>query len=101
MLLDQGRRNERGAIYKTRNNTVRDNEMTFEGAPCAGGTSDTKPEDENFAIIENGNNLFDANTYRLRDTSDRARFVWGHDVTDWNGFRSKGQEQSGRLVLPE
>ena len=101
VLIDQGRRSEKGAIYKTRNNTIRDNEMTFEGMPCAGGASDTKPEDENFAIIENGNNRFDANTYRLRGTSDRARFVWGHDVTDWNGFRSKGQEQSGRLVLPE
>jgi hypothetical protein len=101
MLLDQGRRNDRGAIYKTRNNTVRDNEMTFEGAPCAGGTSDTKPEDENFVIIENGNNLFDANTYRVRGTSDRDRFVWGHDVTDWYGFRRKGLERTGRLVLSE
>jgi parallel beta-helix repeat protein len=99
MLIDQGRRSEEGAIYKTRNNTVHANEMTFEGAPCAGGASDTKPEDENFAIITNGNNRFDANTYRVRGTSGPARFVWGHDVTDWNGFRRKGMEQNGQLVF--
>ena len=40
--------------------------MTFEGAACAGGASDTKPENENFAIITDGNNRFDGNTYRVR-----------------------------------
>lgn len=99
MLIDQGRRSEEGAIYKTRNNTVYANEMTFEGAPCAGGVSDTKPENENFAIITNGNNRFDANTYRVRATSGTARFVWGQDVTDWDGFRRKGLEQDGHLVF--
>jgi Right handed beta helix region len=98
VLIDQGRRSETGKLYKTRNNTVQGNEMTFEGAPCAGGASDTKPEDENFAIIADGNNRFDANTYRVLGTSP-ARFVWGQDVTDWEGFRSNGLEQSGRLVL--
>jgi hypothetical protein len=101
MLIDQGRRSEKGAIYKTRNNTVHDNEMTFEGAPCAGGASDTKPEDENYAIITDGNNRFDANTYRVRGKSGPARFVWDQDVTDWDGFRRKGQEHSGRLVLSD
>ena len=43
MLIDQGRRNGDGKSYKTRNNTVRANDMTFEGAACAGGTSDTSP----------------------------------------------------------
>ena len=100
-LIDQGRRSEQGAIHKTRNNIVRDNEMIFEGAPCAGGASDTKPGGENFAIITNGNNRFDANTYRVRDTSDPARFVWDQDVTDWDGFERKGQEQSGRLILSD
>ncbi|QWG24805.1 right-handed parallel beta-helix repeat-containing protein [Bradyrhizobium sediminis] len=99
VLIDQGRRGEGGGLYKTRNNLVHANEMIFEGAPCAGGASDTKPKDENFAIIANGNNRFDANTYRVRSTSGPARFVWGHDVTDWDGFRRKGLEQSGRLVL--
>ena len=75
--------------------------MTFEGAACAGGASDTKPGDENFAIITNGNNRFDGNTYRVRSTSEPARFVWGHDVTDWDGFRRKGLEQNGRLVLSD
>jgi hypothetical protein len=99
MLIDQGRRTDDGRKYKTRNNTVRANEMTFEGAACAGGASDTKPNDENFAIITDGDNQFEGNTYRVPRTSEPARFVWGQDVTDWDGFRRKGLEQSGRLEL--
>ena len=99
MLIDQGRRSDDGGRYKTRNNIIRANEMTFEGAACAGGASDTRPDDENFTIITNGNNQFDGNTYRVARTSKPARFVWGQDVTDWDGFRRKGLERSGRLVL--
>ena len=99
MLIDQGRRSEDGGKYKTRNNTVHDNEMTFEGAACAGGVSDAKPEDENFAIITDGNNRFDGNIYRVPRTSGPARFVWGHDVRDWDGFRRKGLEQTGQLIV--
>ena len=99
MLIDQGRRSEDGRNYKTRNNTVRANEITFEGAACGGGVSDTKPDDENFAIITDGNNQFDGNTYRVPRISEPARFVWGQNVTDWDGFRRKGLEPSGRLVL--
>ena len=101
MLIDQGRRNNAGGQYKTRNNTVRANEMTFEGAICAGGVSDTKPGNENFRIITDGNNRFDGNTYRVRGGSEPPRFVWDQDVTDWSGFRAKGLEQSGRLILPD
>jgi Right handed beta helix region len=97
MLIDQGRR-DNGKRYKTRNNTITGNEMMFEGAACAGGVSDTKPGDENFAIISDGNNVFDGNTYRVGPSAKRARFVWGRDVTDWGGFRSKGQERSGSMV---
>jgi hypothetical protein len=99
MLIDQGRRSDDGGRYKTRNNIIRAKEMTFEGAACAGGASDTRPDDENFAIITNGNNQFDGNTYHVARTSKPARFVWGQDVTDWDRFRRKGLERSGRLVL--
>lgn len=99
MLIDQGRRTDDGREYKTRNNTVRANEMTFEGAACAGGAADTKPGDENFAIITDGNNRFEGNTYRVPRNSGPARFVWGRDVTDWTGFLRKGLEPAGRLVL--
>jgi hypothetical protein len=98
MLIDQGRRSDDGRLYKTRNNTVRANDMTFEGAACAGGVSDTKPENENFAIITDGNNRFDGNTYRVGHPDGTARFVWGRDVTDWEGFRRKGLEPTGRLI---
>ena len=101
MLIDQGRPTDDGAEYKTRDDFVHNNEMVFDGAPCAGGASDVKAEDENFGIITNGNNRFDANTYRVRGISGPARFVWDQDVTDWSGFRRKGLEQSGRLILPD
>jgi hypothetical protein len=98
MLVDQGRRSSDGRTYKTHRNTVRANEITFEGAACGGGVSDAKSGDENFGIIADGNNRFDDNTYRVPRTSEPARFVWGHDVSDWDGFRRQGLEQSGRLV---
>ena len=97
MLIDQGRR-DNGRSYKTRNNTIQANEMTFEGAACAGGVSDTKPGNENYAIITDGNNRFDGNTYRVARPREPARFVWGHTVTDWNGFRRGGLEENGRLI---
>jgi parallel beta-helix repeat protein len=101
VLIDQGRRTGNGGLYKTRDNIVRGNEITFDGAPCAGGVSTARPGDENFAIITNGNNRFDYNTYRVRAVSGPARFVWDQDLTDWDGFRRKGLEQSGRLVLSD
>jgi hypothetical protein len=99
MLVDQSRRMERGGKYKTRNNTVRDNEVLFEGPACAGGASDAEPGDENFTIITEGNNRFDRNVYRVPRASAPAGFVWGHEVFDWDGLRAKGVEPNGRLVL--
>ncbi len=99
MLIDQGRRADDGREYKTRDNTVRANDMTFDGAACAGGASDTRPSDPNFAIIADGDNRFDGNTYRVARSSGVHRFVWGHDITDWDGFRGKGLEKNGRLIL--
>lgn len=99
MLLDQGRRSDNGSEYKTRNNSVRANAIAFEGAPCAGGASDTMFYDQNFDIITKGNNRFDGNMYRAPRDSGPGRFVWGRDVTDWNGFRRKGLERDGRLDL--
>jgi hypothetical protein len=103
MLIDQGRddqvRANRGPVYKTRNNKIHDNETTFEGPPCSGGASDVKPGHENFAIITEGNNVFDRNVYRVPRGAGPARFVWGHAVFDWEGLRAKGVEQNGQLVL--
>ncbi len=97
VLIDQGRRAESGALYRTQNNTVRRNELTFEGAACAGGTSDTGPDNPNFSIITQGNNRFDENTYRVPQDAAPARFVWGRHVGDWEAFRSHGLERQGRL----
>jgi parallel beta helix pectate lyase-like protein len=99
VLVDQSRPMKNGGKYKTRDNTVRSNQMHFEGAACAGGASDAKPGDENFAIITNGNNVFDSNVYRVSRTSGPARFVWGHAIFDWDGLRRKGVELKGELVI--
>jgi len=99
VLIDQGRPSGHGEEYQTRNNIVHHNEMRFEGAACAGGVSDTRPDDKNFAIITDGNNRFDNNLYLTSRNSGPAYFVWGHDITDWDGFRRKGLEQSGQMVL--
>jgi len=103
MLIDQGRDDQAqahgGPIYKTRDNKVHDNDMTFEGAACAGGVSDVKPGHENFSIITDGNNLFDRNIYRVPRTSGPAHFVWGHEDLDWDALRGKGVEPNGRLVV--
>jgi parallel beta-helix repeat protein len=87
VLVDQSRRIKGGGKYKTRNNTVRNNEMFFEGVACAGGgASDVEPGNENFAIITDGNNLFDGNVYRVPRTSGPARFVWGLRLSTGTGF---------------
>jgi len=99
VLVDQSRPMKSGGKYKTRDNTVRSNQMHFEGAACAGGASDAKPGDENFAIIRDGNNVFDRNVYRVSQTSGPARFVWGHESFDWDGLRRKGVELNGELVI--
>jgi parallel beta-helix repeat protein len=99
MLIDQGRR-DNGRLYKTRNNYIHDNDILFEGSPCAGGVSDLKPTDETFSVISDGNNRFDRNTYRVPRASSAYRFVWGHDEDlDWNALRRAGLEAGGRLVL--
>ena len=99
VLIDQSRAMESGKKYKTRNNMVRENDMTFEGGACAGGASDAKPGDENYAIIIDGNNRFDANVYHVPKTSTaKHRFVFGHAVLDWDGWHKIGLELRGRLV---
>jgi parallel beta-helix repeat protein len=99
MLIDQGRR-DGGRLYKTRNNDIHDNDILFEGSPCAGGVSDLKPTDETFSIISDGNNRFDRNIYRVPRASTGYRFVWGHDEQlDWTALRRAGLEHDGRLIL--
>jgi hypothetical protein len=102
MLIDQGRDdhagNRRGPTYKTRNNKVHDNEMTFEDAACAGGASDVKPGHENFSIIADGNNVFDRNVYRVPRTAGPGRFPWGRAIFDWDELRGRGFEPNGQLV---
>jgi hypothetical protein len=103
MLIDQGRddRSEirASALYKTRNNSVHDNDILFEGNGCSGGASDVGPGHENYAIIENGNNRFDRNVYRIPRATGRHVFVWGHLESNWETVRRSGFETNGKVVL--
>ena len=99
MLIDQGRTTDSGGTYKTRDNSIHHNDVTFEGGACAGGVTDTAPGSENYSIITDGNNRFDANNYRAPRTSDEERFPWGHTVLDWSGLRAAGLEPNGKLVF--
>jgi hypothetical protein len=98
MLIDQSRSKERGGKYKTRNNSVQENDMTFEGEACVGGASDAKLGDENFNIITQGDNFFDKNVYRVPRDSGPGRFPWGHQTLNWERLRASGMEQNGRLL---
>lgn len=99
MLIDQGRY-ENGRLYKTQSNSVHDNDITFEGAPCAGGASDVWPDHQSFSMISDGHNSFDRNVYRVPHTAGAYRFVWGHDEgLDWDALRRAGLEANGRLIL--
>jgi hypothetical protein len=98
VLIDEGRRVRGGEEYQTRDNTVWQNDITFDGAPCAGGASDVEPSDANFNIITEGNNRFDSDVYRVHSTDQPARFVWGHDVFSWEDWRAQGLERNGRLI---
>jgi hypothetical protein len=98
VLIDQGRRTQDGREYKTRNNTVRNNDMTFEGGACAGGVSDVNFYDENYSVIVDGNNSFDGDVYRVPQSSGPPRFFWGHSAMDWDQFRQNGQEQAGQMI---
>ena len=82
-----------------RTTTVHDNDLTFEGAVCAGGASDVEPGHESFAIITEGHNIFDRNLYRVPREHARVQFEWGHTTLDWAGLRAKGLERNGRLLL--
>jgi Right handed beta helix region len=99
VLVDQGRPIKSGGTYKTRNNKVHGNDTTFEGAACAGAASDVRPGDENAFIIEDGNNLFDRNVYRVPRGSEPLRFAWGHAVFGWDELRRAGLEQNGSLII--
>uniref|UniRef100_Q07KW3 Right handed beta helix domain-containing protein n=1 Tax=Rhodopseudomonas palustris (strain BisA53) TaxID=316055 RepID=Q07KW3_RHOP5 len=95
VLIDQGRTaNRMGKLYKTTNNIIHDNRITFDGRGSMGGVSDTSPLSRNYNIIERGNNCFDRNTYRTRDGFD-VSFFWGHSEYDLKGFQKIGHEVHG------
>jgi hypothetical protein len=98
MLIDQNRRMKSDGTYKTQNNHVHDNALTFEGRSCAGGASDAAFGQENLLLIEEGGNTFDHNLYRVPQDSGPFRFAWGHQSYDWDDIRRMGIEINGRLL---
>jgi hypothetical protein len=99
VLVDQGRPMKSGGTYKTRNNKIYDNDTTFEGIACAGAASDVKPDDASAFVIEDGNNQFDRNVYRVPRGSASLQFAWGHAVYGWDELRRTGLEQNGSLII--
>jgi Right handed beta helix region len=99
ILADQGRPTKSGGTYKTRNNTIHDNDTTFEGTACAGAASDVQPDNANAFAIEDGNNRFDHNVYRVPGEGAPFSFAWGHAVLSWDELRRAGLEQNGSLIL--
>lgn len=97
-LIDQNRWKVGGGFYKTRDNRVTDNDITFLGRGSTGGVSVSDPSAANFAIIERGGNLFDRNVYRVAPGAPAPRFAWGTLETDFAGFRTRGQERQGSLT---
>ena len=99
MLVDQGRTDDaskRTKLYKTRNNAIHHNEITYLGAGTSGGASDLTLDHENYSIISEGGNLYDFNTYRVPSKASAA-FLWGHRTFDWVAFRKQGQEANGTM----
>ncbi|MGY3446386.1 hypothetical protein ACVW17_006387 [Bradyrhizobium sp. USDA 4473] len=99
ILVDQGRRTKSGELYKTRDNHIHDNDMTFEGAVCAGAASDVGADSANADVIETGNNRFDHNVYRISRGGAPVRFAWGRAVLDWDRLQHAGLEQHGSLLV--
>jgi hypothetical protein len=98
VLIDQNRPTERGTRYKTRNNSIQHNTIVYLGAGKAGGVADTKPGDENYGIITDGQNRFDYNTYKGPDINRSIEFAWGSGAGRYgcSEFREIGQEINGR-----
>ena len=98
LLIDQRREKDGGGLYRTQNNSVHHNDITFLGAGDMGGVSDARTPEGDDMIISNGENNFDFNTYRLTLPGSTIEFVWGHASLDWEGFRGMGQEKNGVLL---
>jgi parallel beta-helix repeat protein len=98
MLIDQGRErlSGTGGFYRTAENHVRCNRVTFLGEGAVGAASDVDPGSPNHGLIEAGSNRFDRNLYQAR-VDLPPTFVWGHDELDLVSFRAKGQERNGRV----
>lgn len=103
MLLDQNRAGEGSRLrshYTTRNNSVTGNTVTFTGSGCIGGISDAWPGQDNYSIIDKGDNWFDQNEYNIAGADSRILFPWGHATLDWAGFRRSGLEPDGKFIQP-
>jgi parallel beta-helix repeat protein len=87
-LIQQNRGTGKFGPYRTRNNWVHHNEVTYLGMEGASGAV----ADFDEAGLLSSNNRFDYNIYHL--PADWNRWFWG-DETDWVGFRASGHEANG------
>jgi hypothetical protein len=96
LLIDQSRSMDSGGKYKTRNNTISRNDTTFEGNGCVGGASDAAKGDENYSIIDGGNNKFRDEIYRLLHGRS-VSFYWGHAILNWDDWQRGVEPDAQRL----
>ncbi len=96
ILLWQAERGEserKRGPHHTINNYIHHNTILHHGA--RGKTGVLFMDERLAAIVLNGNNRFDSNTYRVPH-KDGAYWSWQEEL-DWDGFRAKGQERKGTL----
>lgn len=79
------------------NNSIHDNSITYRGGVSSSGMVADYNQGE---LIQNGNNVFDYNSYHLQDPN-WYHWNWGSGVT-WNGLRQAQQELHGTAdsVMP-
>ncbi len=95
VLIQQDRGGSAMGPYVTRNNRVRDNEISYLGARGQGGA--VADFDQEAMLV--GGNSFNSNTYRVA-SPNRRYWVWG-DALNWTAFQAAGQETNGqRATLP-
>jgi len=97
ILVDQSRRIKGGGKYKTRDDVVRDNVITFEGAACAGGASDTPADDENYDIMTSRAIASTTTHASFRNRADPPASYGATQNSDGMSFATRGKNRMARF----
>lgn len=93
-IVDQNRGSDANGERRGMDNRVIANDITYQSD--LGGSGAASDREKPFQR----NNVFDANTYHfLGPKGTSGHFYWAGLVTDWDGFRSAGNEKTGTAVV--